>query len=143
MDCDPGAGGAGRGGNGGGWEPPYWWPNHPDPNHFHCAGCGCAELFKHLDPLGQDLFDCINIEGIQCFNERKEGSCKKVFRPVNDKFNFADGLVKSGSGKDMVIVIPFTCEVRVKCISLIGGDDGESPQTMKVYKNEEAVDIDI
>ena len=43
----------------------------------------------------------------------------------------------------MVIKIPFTCEVRVKCICLIGGDDGEAPQTLKLYKNEEAVDISI
>ena len=43
----------------------------------------------------------------------------------------------------MVVVIPFTCEVRVKGICLIGGDDGEAPSTLKVYKNEEVVDIDI
>ena len=54
--------------------------------------------------------------------------------------DFSKGPVKSGYGTDMVIVIPFTAEVRVKCICLIGGDDGESPSTMKLYKNEEAVD---
>ena len=43
----------------------------------------------------------------------------------------------------MVLVIPFTCEVRVKCISLVGGDDGEAPQTLKVYKNEQNVDINL
>ena len=90
-----------------------------------------------------DLFDCIDHSGIICFNERKEGSVLHVIRKYDDKFFFEKGPLKSGSGKDMVIVIPFTCEVRVKCISLIGGDDGESPQTMKLYKNEEVVDIDI
>ena len=43
----------------------------------------------------------------------------------------------------MVLVIPFQCEVRVKCIALISGDDGEAPSTMNLYKNEEAVDISI
>ena len=83
------------------------------------------------------------IEGIQCFNERKEGSAKNVFRPIEEKYDFSKGPVKSGSGKDMVIVVPFNCLVRVKAVILIGGDDGESPQTMKLYKNEEVVDIDI
>ena len=43
----------------------------------------------------------------------------------------------------MVIVIPFTAEIRVKCICLISGDDGEAPTTLKLYKNEEVVDISI
>ena len=66
-----------------------------------------------------------------------------MFRPIDNKYDFSQGPVKSGSGKDMVIVIPFSCEVRVKCICLISGDDGEAPQTLKLYKNEEVVDIDI
>ena len=43
----------------------------------------------------------------------------------------------------MVIVIPFNCEVRVKSICMISGDDGEAPKDLKLYKNEEAVDINI
>ena len=43
----------------------------------------------------------------------------------------------------MVIVIPFTAEIRVNCICLISGDDGEAPTTLKLYKNEEVVDISI
>ena len=90
-----------------------------------------------------DLYECIDHSGIMCFNERKDGSSKHVVRKFDDKFDFSKGPLKSGSGKDMVLVIPFTCEVRVKCIALIGGDDGESPQCMNLYKNEEVVSIDI
>ena len=74
-----------------------------------------------------DLFECIDQSGIICFNERKDGSVKHVIRKFDDKMDFSKGPLKSGSGKDMVLVIPFTCEVRVKVIALIGGDDGESP----------------
>ena len=90
-----------------------------------------------------DLYECIDHEGIQCYNERKDGSCKHVVRPFEKKFDFEKGPLKSGSGKDMVLVIPFKCEVRVKSICFISGDDGEAPQTMKLYKNEEVVDINI
>ena len=95
------------------------------------------------DPHGLDLFPFIDMEGVQCFNERKAGMCKNVVRPLQEKFNFEKGPLKSGYGKDMVIVIPFTCEVRVKCVSLIGGDDNESPSKMNLFKNEEVVDISI
>merc|ERR1712070_738488 len=67
----------------------------------------------------------------------------KVFRRIQNQMDFTDGPVKSGSGKDMVIVVPFKCEVRVKSICLISGDDGEAPQTLKLCKNEAVVDIDI
>ena len=57
--------------------------------------------------------------------------------------NFEKGILRSGYGKDMVIVIPFHMEVRVKAVCMVGGDDGEAPTTLKLYKNEEAVDISI
>ena len=43
----------------------------------------------------------------------------------------------------MVLVIEFECEVRVKAIQLIGGDEGEAPSSLKLYKNENTVDINI
>ena len=85
----------------------------------------------------------IDMEGVVCFNERKAGMVKNVIRPQIEKMDFSKGPLKSGYGKDMVIKIPFTCEVRVKVINLISGDDGEAPTTLKLYKNEEAVDISI
>ena len=69
--------------------------------------------------------------------------CKNIIRPIADKMNFEKGNLRSGYGKDMVIVIPFTCEVRVKSVCMIGGDDGEAPTKLRLYKNEEAVDINI
>ncbi len=41
------------------------------------------------------------------------------------------------------MVVPFTCEVRIKSICLISGDEGEAPYKLKLYKNEEIVDINI
>ena len=69
--------------------------------------------------------------------------CKSIVRPLELKNNFGDKVLRTGYGKDMVIVIPFNCEVRVKSICMVSGDDGEAPMEMKLYKNEEAVDIDI
>ena len=49
----------------------------------------------------------------------------------------------SDYGPEMVVVIPFTSEVKVKSICVAGGVDGTAPSKMKVYKNEEAVDFSI
>ena len=50
---------------------------------------------------------------------------------------------ESDYGPEMVVVIPFAAEVKVKSICVAGGVDGTAPSKMKVYKNEEAVDFSI
>lgn len=39
--------------------------------------------------------------------------------------------------------VPFNGEIKVKSICVIGGEDGTAPSKMKLYKNVEAVDINI
>ena len=39
--------------------------------------------------------------------------------------------------------IPFNGEIKIKAICVVGGEDGTAPSKMKIYKNVEAVDINI
>ena len=50
---------------------------------------------------------------------------------------------ESDSGTDLVVVIPFRGEMRIKSICVIGGPDGSAPSKLKLYKNESNVDADI
>ena len=50
---------------------------------------------------------------------------------------------ESDYGPEMVVMIPFAAEVKVKSVCVAGGVDGLAPSRMKVYKNEEAVDFNI
>ena len=52
-------------------------------------------------------------------------------------------MCESGYGTDLVVYIAFTGEIRVKSVVVIGGDEGTSPAKMKLWKNVEAVDINI
>lgn len=111
--------------------------------HQHNAGCGCAEEAKYADPHGLDLFPHIDLPQVDCFNEHVHGSIKNVIRPLEDKLDFARGMTVSGYGKDLVVYIPFNGEIKVKSVLIIGGDDGTAPSKCKLYKNVEAVDINI
>ncbi len=66
-----------------------------------------------------------------------------MLRPLADKFDFSLGPCESGHGKDLVVFIPFNGEIKIKAIIVIGGEDGTAPASMKIYKNVEAVDINI
>jgi len=57
--------------------------------------------------------------------------------------DFREGTLQTAYGPDMVISIPFSSEVKVKTIIVIGGEEGTAPSKMKVWKNRETVDIDI
>jgi len=62
---------------------------------------------------------------------------------MSDKLIPDSPTVVSGYGPDLVIVVPFNSEVKVKTILMIGGPEGSAPSIMKVWKNEENVDINI
>ena len=66
-----------------------------------------------------------------------------MIRPHEDKFDFSRGVTWSGHGKDLVVFVPFNGEIKVKAICVIGGEEGTAPAKMKLYKNVEAVDINI
>lgn len=50
---------------------------------------------------------------------------------------------ESDYGVDMVVYIPFKGEMRIKSICVVGGFEGSSPSKLKLYKNENNVDISI
>ena len=50
---------------------------------------------------------------------------------------------ESDYGVEMVVLIPFAGEVKVKSVCVAGGVEGQAPSKMKVYKNEETVDFNI
>ena len=123
-------------------------PNRPPHDHHdHGPGrCNCAEELKQYDPHGEDLYDCILRDDIECFNEEDCNSILKVIRPYSEKdaFRTDESLcVKADMGTEIVVKIPFNSEVKVKAVTVVGGSDGKAPSKMKVYKNEENVDFSI
>ena len=50
---------------------------------------------------------------------------------------------ESDYGPELVVFIPFKGEVRVKSICVCGAPDGMAPRKVKLYKNEETIDINI
>ena len=69
-----------------------------------------------------------------------------MFRPYDDRMAFKNDstiATQSDYGPNMVVVIPFKGEVRIKSINIIGGPDGSAPLKLKLYKNENSVDFSI
>lgn len=94
--------------------------------HSHGSGCSCAgfELTDKGTPGSpdDDLFEVIEVDKVKCLNEREIGSCQKVFRPAEDRARFGAALRPAEGDPELLLVIPFSEEVKVRAIALICGE---------------------
>ncbi|CAI2380939.1 unnamed protein product [Moneuplotes crassus] len=98
---------------------------------------------KHIDPHGIDLYGAIELEGLQAFNEEEEGSTKFVIKPREEMLEESKGTLRSDDDVELVIKIPFTSKVKIKAITIIGGEDGTAPKSIKLYPDLASVDFSI
>lgn len=90
-----------------------------------------------------DLKDSINLHGVYCLNERHEGSVKKIFKSKENMTNRDENLESNKGDPELLIYIPFNSAVKMKSMTLIGGEYGTSPAIIKVYVNVEHPDFDL
>ena len=107
----------------------------------NCNHATCDHQPSSEDSLSCSLYSRIDLESVQCLNEEIDGSCKKIFRPWDDRLN-KSYTVKSDVDQDLLINIPFNGSVKLKSIVLIGPDDTSHPFTIKLFKNKPYMTFD-
>ncbi|KAL5227755.1 hypothetical protein ABZP36_016020 [Zizania latifolia] len=103
--------------------------------HDHsCEDHNCAadwSLFNHID-----------VPKVVALNESVAGSAKSVFKPWEQRLDTSGGFLESNEGDpELLVFIPFTSDVKVKSISVVGGPDGTSPSRMRAFINREGIDF--
>ncbi|XP_059274943.1 uncharacterized protein LOC132635877 [Lycium barbarum] len=103
--------------------------------HDHdCADHNCSSdwsLFKHID-----------LPKVSALNEAVTGSVKSVFKPWEQRLNTSEGHLESNEGDpELIVFIPFTADVKIKSIAIVGGADGTSPAKMRAFVNRDGIDF--
>uniref|UniRef100_H2ZCF5 PITH domain-containing protein 1 n=1 Tax=Ciona savignyi TaxID=51511 RepID=H2ZCF5_CIOSA len=80
------------------------------------------------------LYLKINLPQLECLNESEEGSGKKVFKPWDQRLD-RELYVESDVDPELLFNIPFTGNVKLKSIALLGGENDTHPKCMKLFKN--------
>ncbi|RRT82970.1 hypothetical protein B296_00002363 [Ensete ventricosum] len=71
---------------------------------------------------------------VSALNEAVAGSVKSVFKPWNRRLDTSEGFLESNDGDpELLVFIPFTSDVKIKSISVVGGSGGTSPSKMRAY----------
>lgn len=96
----------------------------------HDCGSGFS-LYKHVD-----------LPKVWALNEAVEGSAQSVLKSWERRLEFSgESLRSNDDDPELLLFIPFTNDVIIKGISVIGGADGTSPSKMRAFINR--VDIDF
>ncbi|KAL4592633.1 hypothetical protein LXL04_005636 [Taraxacum kok-saghyz] len=103
--------------------------------HDHsCEDHDCSSdwsLYKHID-----------IPKVSALNEAVTGSAKSVFKAWEQRLSSSEGILESNDGDpELIVFIPFTSDVKIKSISIVGGADGTSPSKMRAFINREGIDF--
>ncbi|KAM4794977.1 PITH domain-containing protein 1 [Rhinophrynus dorsalis] len=104
--------------------------------HSHGGGCSCESVHSDAPERGLEygLYRKIDLNKLQCLNESLEGSGKSVFRAWEER-NDRSRFVESDDDEELLFNIPFTGNVKLKGIILIGEDSDAHPAEMRLFKN--------
>lgn len=112
--------------------------------HSHDHGnCAHEATDIDVDPLEMgiqySLYEKIDMENLQVLNS--EDDAKNVFKSFENRLNF-EKFVDSDCDQELLFNIPFTGNIKLKAIRIIGPEDGTHPKKMKLFKNRPKMTFD-
>ncbi|XP_022193636.1 PITH domain-containing protein CG6153 [Nilaparvata lugens] len=111
----------------------------------HSHGHSCDGDHDHDDTpemgIQYSLYSKIDLDNVECLNECDEGSGKLIFKPWEERLN-QEKFVESDVDEELLFNIPFTGNIKLKGIIVVGGDSGSHPSKMRLYKNRPHMTFD-
>ncbi|CAE7694190.1 hypothetical protein FNF27_06931 [Cafeteria roenbergensis] len=115
------------------------------------AGGGCAaeadldHVLATADAGGDSLFGSIDREKVFAYNEAKAGAAVRALKPWARRREAVPFVLSDDDDPELIIHIPFTCNVQLRSIAVVGadGEDGSAPASVRIFANREDVDFDL
>jgi len=121
-------------------------------SHNHGSG-GCGHGHGHGHDHGQaglngeelgvqySLYQKIDLENVTCLNEEIENSGKDVFKAWENRKDRTK-VVCSDADEELLFNIPFTGDIKLKGLIVMGGEHGHHPAKVKLFKNRPHMSFD-
>ncbi len=87
------------------------------------------------------LFRKINLDEVECLNEAEENSGRTVFKPWEQRMD-KEKFVESDADEELLLNIPFSGNVKLKGLIVVGAEDGRHPAKMRLFKNRPHMTFD-
>jgi hypothetical protein len=94
--------------------------------------CGGTSLHGYIDTTRASVLNASNPDCL-----------KNIFRPWDQRLaRDVEPLHSDEDDPELLLSIPFTSDVKIRTIMIIGGPDGSSPSRMSVFTNREGLDFE-
>ncbi|KAL9655222.1 hypothetical protein ABK040_008997 [Willaertia magna] len=112
-------------------------------HHHHDENCGHDHSSDkdYQEGFQDTLYPYIDKLHVRCLNEHTSGACKTIIKPYSERLT-KDTYLESAVDSELLLVIPFTVSTNVKSFNIIGGDSYSCPDKVKIFKNNELLDLD-
>ena len=110
---------------------------------LHGPECNCSQCTLGEEETIVDLTGTVAKDEVFALNEKIHQSCQKLFKikeEMLDKTNYCDS---NDGDTDLVIYIPFSAQVNLRSMTIIGGEEGMSPAKLKVFVNKKESEVDF
>ncbi|XP_005988806.1 PITH domain-containing protein 1 [Latimeria chalumnae] len=104
--------------------------------HGHGLGsCACeGEKEPAERGIAFGLYTKIDLQRLECLNESREGAGRLVFKPWEERGDRSK-FVESDDDEELLFNIPFTGNVKLKGVIIMGDEDESHPLEMRLFKN--------
>ncbi|XP_055712939.1 PITH domain-containing protein CG6153 isoform X3 [Phlebotomus papatasi] len=111
-------------------------------SHTHCCNHG-SKNSENPNEIGinYSLYTKIDLDNVECLNESIENSGKFIFRSYEERFD-VDKYVESDADPELLFNIPFSGNVKLKSIIVMGADNNSHPNKLRLYKNRPKMTFD-
>ncbi|KAK1120822.1 hypothetical protein K0M31_011026 [Melipona bicolor] len=104
--------------------------------------CSCGDIHNDVElGIQYNLYQKIDTGNVECLNEYEEGSGVTVFRSWESRLD-RDKFVESDVDDELLFNIPFTANIKLKGLIIIGGENNLHPNKVKLYKNRPRMTFD-
>ena len=104
--------------------------------------CQCGQIHNDtFDGPSNDLLPFIDTTAVAALNAANPAAATSLCRPFTTRLH-RDVALDSDEDAQLLVHVPFIAPVKIRAITIIGGDGGSAPRTLHAHVNREALDFE-
>lgn len=115
---------------------------HDHGDHSHDGHDGHDHTDDITPALQNLLYEQLDFSALVTLNEDESNSGRAICQKTWTQRLEPSPELKSSADEQLLMIVPFTGQVRLHSIIIRGSGGGECPKTLKVFVNEEGMDFD-
>ena len=111
---------------------------------LHGSDCNCSQCtLGEEENMIIDLTSIVSNDEVFALNEKTHLSCQKLFKIREDMLDRTNFCESNDGDSDLIIHIPFSYQVNIRSMRIIGGENGMTPGKIKIFVNKKESEIDF